>query len=209
MSARNPLSIIKSRIYASRSKAYHVLGIRDMSATVDFIYSEIMTVLSPSFTVEALKAWIRDLITSKIEQTDYEQLDLWKGDYWWPIKIVQPFWHVDYVTTSGEQCHEEFDREADAHERVASAKREGAAAITLREKKLTSVKEIALADLRLPEIKQIEDRKEANIERAIHERNRFRAYAEVIKPILENNEGWTWGDAVRWLESLGPLPDLD
>lgn len=208
MSARNPLTLMKDKVYAARSKAYHVKKITNMDETVDFIYAEITALLSPRYIVDTIKAWIRDLITSKIEQTDYEQLDLWKGDYYWPIKQNQPVWFVDYVDSDGVHQREEYSRQADASARVVSVKQSKAIDIKVEHKSLKRVKQVALTDIGLPEIEQIEDRKDQNIKRAVHERNRFSRYAEVIKPILIANEGWTWGDAVRWLESQGPLPDL-
>jgi hypothetical protein len=80
MSARNPLTIIKGTIYGALNRAYHVRNMRDTGEIVDYIDKEIADVVSPGLLVEARKAWIRDLITSRFEQTECltEQVDLFR-----------------------------------------------------------------------------------------------------------------------------------
>jgi hypothetical protein len=80
MSARNPLAIIKGTIYGALDRAYHLRKMRDTGEIVEYIDKEIAEVISPSLLVEARKAWIRDLITSRFEQTECltEQVDLFR-----------------------------------------------------------------------------------------------------------------------------------
>jgi hypothetical protein len=80
MSVRNPLAIIKGRIYDALNRAYHVRKMRDTGEIVEFIDQEIAEAISPGLLVEARKAWIRDLITSRFEQTECltEQVDLFR-----------------------------------------------------------------------------------------------------------------------------------
>jgi hypothetical protein len=80
MSARNPLAIIKGTVYGALNRAYYIRKMRDTGEIVEFIDKEIAEVISPSLLVEARKAWIRDLITSRFEQTECltEQVDLFR-----------------------------------------------------------------------------------------------------------------------------------
>jgi hypothetical protein len=80
MSARNPLAIIKGTIYGALNRAYYLRELRDTGEIVEYIDKEIAEVISPSLLVEARRAWIRDLITSRFEQTECltEQVDLFR-----------------------------------------------------------------------------------------------------------------------------------
>lgn len=80
MSARNPLAIIKTTIYDALSRAYHVRKMRDTGEIVAYIDTEVAQMISPSLLVEARKAWIRDLITSRFERTECltERVDLFR-----------------------------------------------------------------------------------------------------------------------------------
>ena len=209
MSAKNPLTILKSTIFAARTRAYHVLRITDMAATVDYIASEVDVMISPTLIREAIKAWIRDMITSKIEQTESAQLDLWKGDFYFPIKRFVDKWALDYTDVDGQKQTEFFDSNTQAQVRASAVADLNATNVKVLLRKIKQTKEIALVDLELDDLAQIEERKEQNIQSAIKERDRFRRYADIVRPILIDHPGWTWGQAVAWLESRGPLPDLD
>jgi hypothetical protein len=80
MSARNPLAIIKGTIYSALNRAYHLRKMRDTGEIVAYIDKEIAEAISPSLLAEARRAWIRDLITSRFEQTECltEQVDLFR-----------------------------------------------------------------------------------------------------------------------------------
>lgn len=80
MSARNPLAIIKGTIYSALNRAYHLRKMRDTGEIVAYIDKEIAEAISPGLLAEARRAWIRDLITSRFEQTECltEQVDLFR-----------------------------------------------------------------------------------------------------------------------------------
>ena len=80
MSARNPLAIIKGTVYGALNRAYYLHKMRDTGDIVEYIDTEIAEAISPSLLAEARKAWIRDLITSRFEQTECltEQVDLFR-----------------------------------------------------------------------------------------------------------------------------------
>lgn len=161
MSVRNPLRIIKEKIRSLERQAYHVRGLRKVDEIAEFVYKGLTDELSPTLLKQVWLSSIVDMLTNKIERLEYEQLDFWRGDYYWPVK-----------------------------------RSEGRV-------------QVALSDLTLPDIAQIERRKDANIEAAMRERARFARHVEIIKPLLLANDTWTWGMAVDWLERNGGLPDLD
>lgn len=78
MSARNPLQIVKSYIYAARTKAYGLKKLRDAEDIAEYCTKEVwdLDVVSPKLKRECFKAWVRDLCTSRIEQADFEKPDL-------------------------------------------------------------------------------------------------------------------------------------
>jgi hypothetical protein len=88
MSARNPLTIIKNQIYASLRRAYFVRGIRVIEEQVRYIWSDVQQQISPTILQDAILSWIRDLVTNKMYQQDNQQLDLWEGDHFFPVKIT-------------------------------------------------------------------------------------------------------------------------
>ena len=118
MSAKNPLSAIKEKLYEFRRKAYNIKKITDLGETVEYAYTEARALFSPLLFEQAIKGWIRDLFTSKIEQVEHEQLDLWKGEYFWPIKTVEQHWAVEYDDRRGQHHSETFETEAEADARV-------------------------------------------------------------------------------------------
>jgi len=208
MSAKNPLTTLKSRIYALRTTAYRIKHLTEMGQTVDYIHDELVHTISPKLITDAIKAWIRDLITSKIEQTSHEQLDFWKGDFYYPNHKSEMRWTVDYVGEDGKEETDHFATQSEAQDRAESYSRLGVVVRGVEQRMVKTTTEIHLSDLGVEEIDQIDQRKEANIKRAINELDRFRRYARIIRPILMEHPDWRWGDAVRWLESQGPLPDL-
>lgn len=78
MSIRNPLTAIKNSINSALARAYYVKKLRDTDQTVDFIYKEITDLLHPNMFALMVKALIRDMITSRAEQTNFfsDQPDL-------------------------------------------------------------------------------------------------------------------------------------
>lgn len=89
MSARNPLTIIKGTIWSALNRAYYFRKLRNTSEIVDAIDKEVVELISPSLLVEMRRAWIRDMITSRLEQTDFfkEQPDLFRDlDYQFAFK---------------------------------------------------------------------------------------------------------------------------
>jgi hypothetical protein len=80
MSARNPVAIIKDAVLSAYRRAYNIRHLRDTEQIVDYIYAEIDLVVSPKLLVAAVKAWIRDMVNDRLEQTDFfsKQPDLFR-----------------------------------------------------------------------------------------------------------------------------------
>jgi hypothetical protein len=80
MSVRNPLTIIKNQIRTASNRAYHVKGMRDTDEIVAYVDEDVQKAIDPKLFKAMRLAWIRDLIISRAEQTEFftERLDLFR-----------------------------------------------------------------------------------------------------------------------------------
>jgi hypothetical protein len=64
---------------------------------------------------------------------------------------------------------------------------------------------IALGDIGLPEMQVITKLKDANIEAATAERERWGEACALVEPLLRKYPDWKWADAVRFLKESGAV----
>jgi hypothetical protein len=166
----NPLRVIRSRIVASFTRAYHVKKLRDTDAICGYVYRDVIESegkVSPVLVKQALLTLIRDILTNRLEQMS---------------AFDEP------------EVHPDLFRDLDYQ-------------FTFREH--GKPVQCVLGDVNYDRGLALLKRKESNITAAIHARDDFVRVWSLIGPLLRENRGWMWRDAVRYLESHGGIPDAD
>jgi hypothetical protein len=203
-----PISIlpraVKNQIKAIRRRLYYVRNIKDRDEQLRLCKAELDEVFPEFRRQYQEQAWdyaVLQVLTDPLEQrVTPEPIDLWRGDgYFHPI--VDLFWRV--TDENGKAI--DFVSADDAKDYMEELQDDGQFAGI---EKARVVRSVAHADLKLDEARQVGQRKDQNIIAAVAERDRWTTYFRIIEPILIRNPSWTWGQAVDWLETQGPLPDL-